>query len=82
MVGTSTLSTTAPKSTLQKSAILRFTSSASGRSARQMRKSGWMPISISSRTECCVGFVFTSPAAVMYGTSVRWMNTAFAFPTS
>ena len=30
---------------------------------------------MSSRTECCVGFVFTSPAALMYGTSVRWMNT-------
>jgi hypothetical protein len=44
---------------------------------RQIRKSGWIPISISSRTECCVGFVFTSPAAAMYGTSVRWMKIAF-----
>ena len=30
-----------------------------------------MPISRSSFTECCVGFVFSSPAAAMYGTSVR-----------
>ena len=28
----------------------------------------------SSLTECCVGFVFSSPAWPMYGTSVRWMN--------
>ena len=37
-----------------------------------------MPISMSSRTECCVGLVFTSPAAAMYGTSVRCMNIAFS----
>ena len=34
-------------------------------SERQMRMSGWMPISISSRTLCWVGFVFSSPAAAM-----------------
>ena len=27
-----------------------------------------MPIGSSSRTECCVGLVFSSPAAAMYGT--------------
>ena len=27
----------------------------------------------SSLTECCVGFVFSSPAASMNGTSVTWM---------
>ena len=26
----------------------------------------------SSFTECCVGFVFSSPAASMNGTSVQW----------
>src|SRR5438445_528201 len=57
MVGTSRLSITAPNSTLQNSAILRFTSSESARSVRQIRMSGWIPISISSRTECCLGFV-------------------------
>ena len=82
MVRTSRLSITAPNSTLQKSAILRFTSSLSGRSVRQMSTSGWMPISISSRTECCVGFVFTSAAAAMYGTSVRCTNRALSRPTS
>ena len=28
----------------------------------------------SSLTECWVGFVFSSPAWPMYGTSVRWTN--------
>ena len=73
---------TQPKSTLQNSAILRLISSESGRSVRQMRMSGWIPICISSRTECCVGLVLSSPAAAMYGTSVRWMNRAFSRPTS
>ena len=58
---------TAPNSTLQKSAILRLISSETGRSVRTMRMSGWIPISISSRTECCVGLVLSSPAAAMYG---------------
>ena len=40
MDGTSRLSMTEPNSTLQKSAILRFTSSESGRSVRQMSMSG------------------------------------------
>ena len=44
-----------------------------GRSARHSTMSGWMPISRSSFTECCVGLVFISPAAGMNGTSVRWM---------
>ena len=57
-----------PNSTLQNSAILRLMSSESGRSVRQIRMSGWIPICISSRTECCVGLVLSSPAAAMYGT--------------
>ncbi len=35
-----------------------------------------MPIERSSFTECCVGLVFSSPAVVIYGISVRWMNIA------
>ena len=35
-----------------------------------------MPIERSSFTECWVGLVFSSPAAAMYGTSVRCMNSA------
>ena len=65
ILGTSRLSITAPKSTLQNRAIFRLTSSVSGRSVRQIRMSGWIPISISSRTECCVGLVLSSPAAAM-----------------
>ena len=57
-------------------------SSESGRSVRQIRMSGWIPICISSRTECCVGLVLSSPAAAMYGTSVRWMKSALSRPTS
>ena len=39
--------------------------------------SGWMPIERSSLTECWVGLVFSSPADGMYGSSVRWMKTAW-----
>jgi len=62
-----------PGSTEQKSAILSLMSFPSGRSVRQSRMSGWMPISRSFITLCCVGLVFTSCAVAMYGTSVRWM---------
>ena len=36
----------------------------------------------SSFTECCVGFVFSSPAASMNGTSVTWTYITFSGPTS
>ncbi len=36
----------------------------------------------SSFTECCVGFVFSSPAASMNGTSVQWRYITFSGPTS
>ncbi len=44
--------------------------------------SGAIPIRRSSLTECWVGFVFSSPACPMYGTSVRWMNMQRRRPTS
>ena len=53
-----------------------------GCSLRQIRMSGWIPICISSRTECWVGLVLSSPAAAMKGTRVRWMNNALSRPTS
>ena len=49
---------------------------------RQSRMSGWMPISRISFTECCVGFVFSSPAVAMYGTSVTCTLSAFCGPAS
>src|SRR5205809_6682127 len=79
---TSGLSTTQPKSTLQNWAILRFKSSDSGCSVRQTRTSGWIPICISSRTECWVGLVLSSAVAAMKGTRVRWMNRVLSRPTS
>jgi hypothetical protein len=48
-----------------------------GCSQRQSRMSGWMPIARSSRTECCVGLVFISPAVFTNGSSVRWTKQAW-----
>ena len=58
---------TASTGTLQKRAIFCLTSAGSGRSVRQSRTSGWIPIERSSLTECCVGLVFSSSDALMYG---------------
>ncbi len=41
-----------------------------------------MPIERSSFTECWVGLVLISPAALMYGTSVRCMNRHVSGPCS
>ena len=48
-------------STSAKSAILSRMSSESGSVERQTTMSGWIPMRRSSFTECCVGFVFSSP---------------------
>ena len=61
---------TARGSTSANSAILSRISSDSGSRERQTIASGWIPMRRSSFTECCVGFVFSSPAASMNGTSV------------
>ena len=53
------------------SAIFAFISAERKRSVRHSRMSAWIPISSSSFTLCCVGFVFNSPAVGMNGTSVR-----------
>ena len=73
---------TASTATFEKSAIFSFIARDSGICVRQRRMSGWMPISRISLTECCVGFVFSSPAVAMYGTSVTWMLSAFCGPAS
>src|ERR1051325_995904 len=62
---------TASSLTSQKSAILRLISASRNRSVRHRRMSAWMPIDRRSRTLCCVGFVFSSPAGPVDGTSVR-----------
>ena len=53
------------------SAILARSSRDSGCAERQTTTSGVMPMRRSSLTECCVGFVFSSPAASISGTSVH-----------
>ena len=75
MEATSSAWITASGRTLQNSAILLRSDSGTGRSQRQSRMSGWMPIERSSFTECCVGLVLSSPALGMNGSRVRWMNT-------
>ncbi|MDR6176077.1 hypothetical protein QE366_003336 [Nocardioides zeae] len=47
------------------SAILLLIDCGSSRSARHTTASGWMPIERSAATECCVGFVFSSPDGPM-----------------
>jgi hypothetical protein len=56
---------TASSSTLQKSAILLLTDFGRKRSVRHRMMSGEMPTVRSSFTECCTGFVLSSPAVAM-----------------
>ena len=51
--------------TLQKREILSLTSCSSGISVRQRMMPGLIPISRSFAMLCCVGLVFSSPAALM-----------------
>ena len=67
MSGTSRPETTASTGRLANSAILRRISGDSADSERHTTMSGAIPIRRSSLTECCVGFVFSSPAWPMYG---------------
>ena len=55
---------------------------AATRSVRQRRTSGWIPIESRSLTECCVGLVFSSSEALMYGTRVRCTLIALPRPAS
>src|ERR1044071_7481892 len=68
---------TASVATLQNIAIFLSESSGSDCSQRTTSTSHCTPISRSFWTECCVGLVLNSPAARMYGTSVRWTLTEF-----
>jgi hypothetical protein len=75
-------SMTARFSTLENRAIFSNMSGVISRSVRQMRMSGWIPIWRSFSTECCVGLVLASPAALRNGISVRWMYRQLCLPAS
>ena len=70
---------TASRWTLQNSAIFSRSDSGTGKSERATITSGWMPNARSSRTECCVGLVFSSCVEPMYGSSVTWMESVSSF---
>ena len=65
MDGASTQASTSSGRTSQNSAIFSRTGSVTSWSLRHTMKSGCTPSDRSSFTECCVGFVFASWAAVM-----------------
>ena len=50
------------------------------RSSGRPRCPGGFPIRRSSFTECCVGFVLSSPATSMNGIRVTWTYSTLAFP--
>ena len=53
-----------------------------GRSERQTIVSGCRPSERSSFTECCVGFVFSSPDGPMNGINETWTNAQRSRPIS
>jgi hypothetical protein len=63
---------------LQNSASLARSLAGIGRSERQTRMSGAIPIERSSLTECWVGLVFSSPAAAMIGQQREMHEDALA----
>ena len=65
MLFASSAGITADAGTLQNSAILARSLAGSGCSQRHTSTSGCTPKAASSRTECWVGLVFSSPAAEM-----------------
>ncbi len=82
MSSASRAETTASGSTSQKRAIFSRIPCDSGSSERATMMSGWIPISRSSATECCVGLVLASPTTPITGTSVTWMYRTLSRPMS
>ena len=82
MLRASSAGITADLGTLQNSAIFSRSLSGSGRSQRHSSTSGWTPRLDSSRTDCWVGLVLSSPAAAIHGTSVVWTLTVLSRPRS
>ena len=71
---------TASTGTLQKRAILLLDLVGEDAVGAAEEESGWIPIESSSLTECCVGLVFSSSEALMYGTRVRCTLIGVAAP--
>src|SRR5660397_11918 len=82
MLGASFAVTTASRSTSHISAILRFRLSGTSRSARHTIASGWIPMLRRAATECCVGFVLSSPLGPMYGSNETCRKNTLSRPTS
>ena len=72
---------TASTDTSAKRAIFSRMSRESVPRERHTTTSGAIPMRRSSCTECWVGFVFSSPATSMNGTSVQWMYMTLSRPT-
>ena len=64
MLERSSLWMTQSKSTLQKAATFFLKPSSRYFSVRRTSTSGWIPTLCNSFTLCCVGLVFSSPAAL------------------
>ncbi len=74
--------TTARASTSQSREIFSLRCGVIARSDRHTITSGWIPIDRSSRTECWVGLVLSSPVGPMNGMRETWTNATFSRPTS
>ena len=82
MLAASLHSMTAEASTSHMRATLLLTPSGRGRSVRSTRASGWMPMLRSAATECWVGLVLSSPAALRKGMSETCTKATFSLPRS
>ena len=82
MLRASSAGMTADFRTLQNRAIFSRSLSGIGRSQRHSSTSGWTPRLASSRTDCWVGLVLSSPAAAIHGTRVVWTLTVWSRPRS
>ena len=81
-ISTSGLIITQLESRLQKSEILEITLASTGCSDLHTKISGCIPIPCRVFTDCCVGFVFNSSDAFIYGISTTCTSMTFSFPNS
>ena len=78
MLRASGVDMTASSGTSQNMAIFEMADSLRGSEHLPTMMSGLIPMLMSSLTECCVGFVFSSPTEPMMGIRVVWMNMTFS----